>query len=33
MPFYKISAVTGEGVKELVAAMADRVLAPDVSVR
>jgi GTPase len=29
MPFYKISAVTGEGVKELVSAFADRVLAPD----
>jgi GTP-binding protein len=28
MPFFKISSVTGEGIKELKRAMAERVLAP-----
>jgi GTP-binding protein len=28
MPFHAISAVTGQGVKELVRAIAERVLAP-----
>jgi hypothetical protein len=28
MPFFKISSVTGDGIKELKRAMAERVLAP-----